>query len=365
MMNSDPSRMPAEQENTFAKILRKKLLELFTNRWGWKLTSLILAICLWGGLISQDTTLPRDKTFTDVKINVTGTTAMKNNGFIVVDGLNALEDIQIKVRVPQKYYNSVTASTYNVRVDLSQIKAEGEQILKISSASSSSLYGTVTDMSVTEIPVTVERYVARSRIPVEVRFTGEAPEGFMPILSGYDPATVDIAGPASVVNAVASCVVTYDYGLLPAAIANKRISCDFVFEAADGTPLSTENLTVTSQSGALQNVNLDIDVYARMEVPIETGSLIIGEPAPGYEVADITILPRSITIAGTDISRYLNGEKIYPYGAITITGKKQDVISTMALRTPSSMKYVSDSMVTVIISIEPTLAGVPPETDDP
>ena len=99
MMN-DPSRIPAEQENKATENTLKKIWKRLTHQWAWKITCLALAICLWGGLISQDATLPREKIFENVKINISGATTMKNNGFIVVEGLDELEPIQIKVSVP-------------------------------------------------------------------------------------------------------------------------------------------------------------------------------------------------------------------------------------------------------------------------
>ena len=365
MMHADPSKIPAEQEQKTTENIFKRIIKRITHQWLWKITCLVLAICLWGGLISQDTSLPREKVFTDVKINITNNSVMKNNGFIVVDGLDELENIQIKVRVPQKYYSTVTAANYNVRVDLSQVKAEGEYMLKITSNATSTAYGSVIEMSQTEIPVKVERYVSRTRIPVEVRMVGQAPEGQRAILSNYDPVRVDIAGPASVVNTVSSCVVEYDFSTLPQGVTSKESSCSFFFETADGKRVDSEQLTVTSQASALQNINVALNLYPQMTVPIATENLISGEPAPGYKISSVTVLPSSVTLSGEDLSRYMNGEKIHPYSNINISGKKQDVVSTLTLRVPSSMEYISDTMVTVIIAIDPDPDGMLPSDDVP
>lgn len=362
MMN-DPSRIPAEQENKATENTLKKIWKRLTHQWAWKITCLALAICLWGGLISQDATLPREKIFENVKINISGATTMKNNGFIVVEGLDELDPIQIKVSVPQKYYNSVTASYYNTRLDLSQIKDVGQQTLKIITSSTASVYGTVTETSVTEIPVVVEHYVSRSRIPVEVRAIGEAPEGYMAIIAEYDPLRVDIAGPASVVEQVSVCVVEYDFSTLPAAYTQKKASCSFHFESADGKRLDSDNLTVTYQATALQNINLALEVYPRIDVPVYTENLVSGEPAQGYEITGITVKPEYVTLAGADISRYLNGESIHPYSNVNVAGKKQNVISTLTLRVPTSLHYASDTMVTVIVTIEPISSGFSPVDD--
>ena len=132
------------------------------HNWQWKLLSLFLAVCLWSGLITQDESLTREKIFNDVSINVTNADTLRRNGFIIVSGLDDLPAVRIRVDVPQKNYNTVTASNYNLRIDLSRIRETGEQTLQVLSSSSSN-YGTVTDISVESVAVQVDEYITRSR----------------------------------------------------------------------------------------------------------------------------------------------------------------------------------------------------------
>ena len=39
----------------------KRLLAFVARNWPWKLLSLVLAVCLWAGLITQDPTLTRER----------------------------------------------------------------------------------------------------------------------------------------------------------------------------------------------------------------------------------------------------------------------------------------------------------------
>ena len=65
--------------------------------------------------------------------------------------------MRIRVRVPQRYYATVTAANYAARLDLSQIQSTGEQTLKISASSANnSLYGSVTEVYNCEVTVQVE-----------------------------------------------------------------------------------------------------------------------------------------------------------------------------------------------------------------
>ena len=137
------------------KALLQRVASLFTHNWQWKLISVLLAVALWSGLITQDDTLTRSKTFEDVTINVLNADTLRHNGFIVVDGLQDLPTVTIEADVPQKNYNAAAASNYNLRVDLSRIRSAGEQTLNLLTTTTTS-YGSVSEMSVSSITVQVE-----------------------------------------------------------------------------------------------------------------------------------------------------------------------------------------------------------------
>ena len=96
MNNSDPARVPQEQEAGAGNAgktgkkerIIKRLLHAVTHNWGWKLGSLALAISLWGILITQDTSLPRTKVISDVRVAITNSAALRSNGLVVVNGLD-------------------------------------------------------------------------------------------------------------------------------------------------------------------------------------------------------------------------------------------------------------------------------------
>ena len=171
MMNNDVSRAPSDQEKSAQqKNIWKKALGMLVHNWGWKIGSLVLAVCLWGALISQDTSLPRDKTITGVRVTASNAATLRNNGLIVVSGLEDLGTVDLRVRLPQRSYTSAAAANYTARLDLSQIQEAGEQTIKVTaSATNSTNYGTVLEVMDGEVTVTVEEAMSLSNIPVEVR----------------------------------------------------------------------------------------------------------------------------------------------------------------------------------------------------
>lgn len=361
MMNNDPSNAVPEKGKKGKQIL-EKIRRSVTHNIGWKIGSLVLAICLWGGLITQDTSLPRDKVIDGVRVTVSNASVLRSNGLVVVGGLE--DDIQarIRVRVPQRYYSSVTAANYSARLDLGQIQGTGEQTLRITASSSNTAqYGTVIEVYSPEITLQVAEYAVQSRVPVEVRTVGEIPEGYYPAAVTYSPQSVDIGGPREIVEAAVRCVAEYDQSTLSTTRNPNTVNLNFTFEDIEGKPLDGTNLTVSpaGQTAALQRIAVSQYVYPMAKVPVDQQSIIRGEPAEGYAVTGIQLNPAFITIAGREIAiaPYLQpGAVVIPYEQIDISGRKQSLSTFLALRAPANMEYVSSGVVQVQVTIEPVTA---------
>ena len=372
MMNNDLNRpsqdlspvkqQPADQASAkqpAGQRFLKKAWYLISHNWGWKLTSLVLAICLWGGLISQDTSLPRDKVIDGVRITVANANTLRSNGLMVVDGLDELETVRIRARVPQRYYSTVTPANYSVRLDLSQIQTTGEQTLRLTAAATNStLYGSVIEIFTPEVTLNVVEYATQSRVPVEVRTVGQVPEGYYALSPSFSTPFVDIGGPRDIVERAVRCVVEYDQSTLSPQRNPNSANLAFFFEDAAGTVLDGSDLTVTvsGQSTVLQKIAVTQYAYYEAQVPVDTEHLLKGEPAEGYRVADMQVNPQVVTIAGREaaIAPYLQeGACLYPYEQIDITNRRLSISTFLTLRTPGSMEYVSSSVVQVTVTLEP------------
>ena len=369
--NSDATRVPTEQDGGNAgnagnagktgkkeKIV-KRLLNAVTHNWGWKLGSLALAISLWGILITQDTSLPRTKVISGVRVSVTNSSAMRSNGLVVVDGLDKVSTVKLLVSVPQKNYTAAAASNYTARLDLSQIQTTGEQTLKITAAASNSTqYGTVLEVYDGEVTVTVEEYSTQAQVPVEVRLTGELPENCYGGTLNRSADSVDISGPASVVEKAVRCVVEYDQSNLSPERSPNAVSLPFYFEDAEGNVLDGSALTVTAhgQSTSIQRITVRQEVYYLARVKVGTEALVTGEPAEGYAVSSIRVLPQTVTLGGSKvvIAPYLAEDAaVYPYDQVNISGQSRTVTQLLYLNTPGNVDYISNNTVQVIVTILP------------
>lgn len=358
-MTNDPSHPVPEQEKAKKPSLAGRMLGVLIHNWVWKLGSLVLAVCLWGVLITQDTALPRPKLIEGVRVSVTNAAVLRSNGLIVVSGLEDLNTVDLRVSVPQRNYNAAAAANYIARLDVSQIQSAGEQTLKITAtAANASQYGTVTEVIDADVKVVAEEYGTLAAIPVEIRRTGSVPAGIYAAAFTRSVDYVDISGPKSVVEQAARCVVEYDQSGLSASRNPNAVSLPFFFEDAEGNVLDGSSLTVTARgsAAAITRISVTQNVYAMARVKVDQNSLVRGEPAPGYAISNIRVTPAAVTLAGSEvaIAPYLQEDAaLFPYEQVDITGQSRTVSQLLYLNTPGNMDYISNNTVQVVVTLLP------------
>ena len=337
------------------KQLLNKFIALFTHNWPWKLLSLVLAICLWSGLITQDGSLSREKVFTDVPISAVNADTLRRNGFIIVSGLDDLPTARLTVDVPQKNYNTVTAGNYNLRVDLSRIREAGEQTLPVLS-SSTSTYGTVTSISVESITVQVEEYVSRSRIPVRLNSAGMLPSGFYGSDPQVDPSFVMVSGPKSLVDSVVRCVADYNLSAVTPSSGTERTAVPFRLLDSAGEEISSSLIDVTSQSVSLDSITVSQTLYIAKSLVINTADLVTGVPQEGCSIKRISAEPATVVAAGKDaFINSLNELHIAEYidQPIDVSGMGATLTRNVSLIKPSDIVYFGNDTIMITVEIAP------------
>ncbi len=294
MMNSRPKKRNNAPRGPF-KGLRGFVAGILSSKRFLLIVSLLAALLIWSVLVASDTTLTRPKTFQNVAVSVVGEAALKSRGYIVMDDLNELvSGVRMTVEVTQANYNRVSGTSYNPHFDLTDVTGVGENTLEI--AYSSQIYGPVIACEPSTITVNVERYMTR-RVPVVLEMTGFAPEDVY--LDSYrtDPTMLSVSGPQSLVTSVARAVAKLDLSALSTDRASDRTALDVELQDTSGAVIVSDKLEITNQTVITDSVVVDTEVVPAALVPLELESLVSGEPAAGYELADIYVEQDALRVA--------------------------------------------------------------------
>lgn len=294
MMNSRPPKRNNAPRGPF-KGLRSVMARITGSKRFLLVVSLLVAILTWSVLVASDTTLTRPKTFQNVAVNIVGEATLKSRGFIVMDDLEELvSGVRMTVEVSQANYNRVSGTSYNPHFDLTNVTGVGENTLEI--AFSSQLYGPVVSCEPSTITVNVERYMTR-RVPVVLEMVGYAPEDVY--LDSYrtDPTMLSVSGPQSLVNSVARAVAKLDLSTLSAERASDRTALDVELQDASGAVIVSDKLEITNQTVITDSVIVDTEVVPAAMVPLDLEGLVTGEPAVGYELADVYVEQDALRVA--------------------------------------------------------------------
>ncbi|HHX21968.1 MAG TPA: hypothetical protein GX722_09270 [Clostridiales bacterium] len=325
------------------------LWRMLRYQWGLKLISLLIAMVLWAGIISQDSALMREKTFEDVEINVTNADVLQRSGLVVVGGLDTLPHLRMRADVPQRIYNSVSASNYNVRIDLSRITGKGEQKVPIIYTSSTT-YGTVTWLSGSEVTLQVDEYVTRRRIPVQLNTVGSVPAGFYGQTPTVDPTRVNISGPRSLLEKVVRCVVTYDQSHAPAQAGVQYSALPYTLVDADNKAIGSQLISVTSESVLLDTLLVEQTLHPMKTVDINLSGITSGVPAPGYHVVSVTADPTYVSVAGPqEFLRSLDFIDVDT--VISVAGVTEPLIRAVRVVKPTDAQYVSGEVIYVTVQV--------------
>lgn len=340
-----------KSERVSMRALIKQILSKMKQHWVLKLISLLLAVVLWGGLISEDASLTREKSFSDVPISIINADTLQRNGFIVVKGLDKLSTLKVKAEVPQKLFDIVTPSNYNIRVDLGRISSIGEQSIPILYTTSST-YGTLSWLSQTEIKIEVDEYRTRRRIPVQLEQTGSTPSGYYAPTASIDPPTVVISGPGKLVSNIARCTANFDLSQLQAVSGVQYRAIPFTLFDIHNQAVTSPLISVTSDNVLLDTLLAEQMLYPLKKIPINKSLLVKGSPAKGYVIKSLTLKPESLSVAGgQDWLQTLNGLDIA--APIDISEAKEKLVRSIRINKPQNAVYLEESSVTLVVEIVP------------
>ncbi len=334
------------------KTVLSALHHVITHNLWMKVLAVAISLVLWAGLISQDETLTREKTFNDVNVSITNSDTMRRNGYIVTSDLEAmLSGVSVTAAVPQKQYETAEASVYNVRVDLSKINGTGTQELRLLSTNSTN-YGKVLSTSPATVQVEVEEYYVRQRIPVSVS-VGKVPDEWYLAPLTVDPTILTISGPKSVVETISRARAFLDPDAVVWEEGDMMTSVSFELYNRSAEPVHNSLMTVTNGSTNLDSVLVISTILPTKTLDVTELIDVRGAVAKGYEIKDVRISPETIKVAATQDVLEQMTEIPLDSRTVNVKGLKETTVVQLKVQKPSEDAVLSNDIVTVTVEIGP------------
>lgn len=325
------------------KPVLRALLHAVSRNLGWKIFSLAAAVLMWSYIISSDPTITRDKTLAGVEITPSGLTVLQSRDLALLTDLDALQDVRVRVEVPQANYSRVTADSVRVELDLSQIRQTGRQEVELTGVSN---YGTVVQITPSRLEIDVETLDQRN-VPVNVELVGAKNNSkYWYNVSRTNPSSLTVSGPSSIVQNISSARVSLDV-----TGANSSYNWTVAPELLD----ASGNVITHQLSKSSSSVSVGVQIYPVKQLSVSTdiATATSGVILDGYKVVGVEVQPDIITVAGEE--ELLAELDSLSFNPINITGRSQSFSTTVTLPKLNNIQHYSSEQVRVTILIEEQL----------
>ncbi len=321
----------------------RALLHAFSQNLGWKIFSLVAAILMWSYIISNDPTITRDKTLSvpGSEITTSGLAVLQSRDLaLLTDPTTLVQDIRVRVEVPQANYSRVSNDSVRVELDLSQIRQTGRQEVELTGVSN---FGEVVQLTPSKIEVVVETLDQRN-IPVNTELTGYVRESrYWYNVEKINPSVISISGPSSIVRQITSARASLDV---------TGITDDYSWTVAPEL-LNSAGEVITqpiSKSSSSITVSATICPVKQLKVASDVETCVNGTPADGMVVSRVEVQPEVVTVAAA--SELLTRLETITYAPVNVSGRSQSFSVTVYLNKLVDIKHLSSEQVTVTVYIE-------------
>ncbi len=247
--------------------------------------SVLVAILLWIYVVYEQNPI-HEKWISSVPVKYTNQTADFENGkLVVLEG--ALDRVDLKIRGRRSAVSGVDTSSVTCSVNMGEIKDPGSYTLPVTF--SSALYGIeLAQKKPNSVTLVVDRVITEER-NISVVKRGEVAQGYISGDIEFEPASVKLTGPQSLVRSVEKAVVNVDL-----ASADKDISNLCKIKLYDN---SGGEVTDSRISKNIEYCDIKCPVYSAKEVSI-TPILRSETNLYGNPVTVSSITPPTVTLIG-------------------------------------------------------------------
>ncbi len=339
----------------FPKELFKNLIRRLRKNFSLKLLSVGVAFIIW--LVVANVSNPTtSKLFRDIKIEIINEDSVTeiDKAFDIVSE----DTVVIKVTERKRVLESLSASDFTVIADMENLTEMNTVPLTVSCSNSA-----VTLDEITVVPSSLKvelEQIQESEFAVTVETTGTPQSGYeVGTTEVVDGKTVQIAGPESLLERIGQVTATVSVNGIS---TDQRLTTTLTITDKNGDELSEtqmSRLQIKNSSGVLlsdNTVTVDVELWeALYEVPvmIETS----GTPAQGYEVTEVTTVPTTVNLVGTQevlstIEALSVTTSVSVAGATETFTQEVDLTETISTLENVRLAQGTDSVISVTVVVE-------------
>ncbi|MDT8305997.1 MAG: CdaR family protein [Anaerolineae bacterium] len=313
-----------------------RLLKSFAANFVSLLLSLVLAVFIWGIAVRDSD--PDDNMQLDLPVQVIGRPAEH-----AVTGIP--DTVELGVQGPASVVNQLDRDDFVAELDLTDVRP-GESTLPITVRFQEETLELVWQVP-QQVSLQVERIVTKE-VPVRLELEGGVARGYVVGEPFLDPATIEVTGVSSRVEALAEARVTV---FMDNPQQDMVVTRRPIFYDQQGNIASVNALNVGAEEVV---ITVPVDQLAGF-----TAKPIIvnwqGEVAQGYRLVDVRVEPDSVLLTGSpaQLDRFTRVQT----EPIDISGLRESRTMQVSLDLPPGIELDEVQPVYVEIEIEPILTS--------
>lgn len=254
----------------------------WTKNLGIKFLSLLLAVIAWGVIINIDNPYV-SKSFSGIKVELLNTEGIVNQEkvFEILEG----GTIDVKVNVRRNMYSKLTAADFTVTADFNELYHDIVPIKVECKKANVEIVSRSTDyMRISLDDIATEQFF------VKIDQEGTLHEGYVISEVEAQPSYIQITGAKSKIEKIDSvrCILNVSSVAEDFTVPLEPRICDkdMNYLSKDGLQFSSDSIQVSAKVQKSKSVKVNVKLQ--------------GNPAAGYEVAEMIFEPAAVEVAGDE-----------------------------------------------------------------
>lgn len=330
--------------------MKKSLMNKFTL----KILSLAIAVLIW--LIVRNVQDPVIvQTFYDIPVTLVNESYLSNNMKIplLIDGDDT---VKVRIKAEESVIKELKKEDIVAQADMTQIYMDATPKMVPVEVTCKGIADDNITVTPRNIQVDIENQTSVEKT-IAVNTGDTTPDKDYEVGSlQVNPEKVTISGPESIINKIDKVVAKIDVTGMKES--NVELDSELKIYDKNQDELSEKQLSYLNLAGVQDNKIKIQAQFWKVQKNVKIGSEYSGSPQYGYEVDSVSVVPETLSLAGTDEALQklaVEGNTLtIPASYIDVSGKDSDfdVKVDISELLPENMKLARDINSTVIATVK-------------